>query len=192
MNFYERYIENKEVPLDKILAELDKPIDDREDIRENLPIYLCCAKRYDDLKKLFSHEKYREEAKRESEMHEWLEEGRKRDEEREAKMLKDFPLLKPLNTSCRKIWWICRLDYPYKSVHVENSNMIISGDGFGMAYFYLASEKDIKVIKIGDPEMKLVFEKHQICEDRTISIDVLEQGMEEFAKKINDKMTGFA
>jgi len=190
MDFNKAYIENKDISLDVILTELDKDHDNVEDIRENLPMYLRWAKRFDDLKKLFSHTKYGEMAKSELSMYEWLEKAREEEEKKEATMIETFPFIGPLNILCRKIWWICRLSYPYKSLHVKNSNMMISGDGFGMAYFYFASKEDIKVIKIADPEMKSVFKKYQMCEGKIISIDILEQAMEEFTKKVNDKMTG--
>jgi len=183
MDFNRAYIENKDISLDIILAELDKDHDDDigvEDIQKNLPLYLIWAKRFDDVKKLFNHTKYGEIAKNEMELYKWLEKGRKSQEEKEEKMVKDFPFFNPLNLICRKIWWICRLSYPWKSPNVKNSNMMISGDGFGMAYFNFVSEKDIKVIKIYDTKMKAVFNKHQIYVDQTISIDVLERAMEEF------------
>ena len=191
MNFNEAYIENKDISLDIILAELDKNHENKKgiaDVRLHLPRYLIWAERFDDVKKLFRHTKYGEEAKREFEMHKWLRNAEKKEKIEEAKMVKDFPVTKSLHLICHNVWWICRLHFPYKSIHVKNSNMMISGDGFGMAYFYFSSKEDIKVIEIGNPKMKAVFEKHQIHVDQTVSIDVLEKAMEEFVKKINSKI----
>ena len=185
-DFYEMYICDRSVSVQNLLFILE---DDNlhnkclTDMYDNLPMYLSFAKRYNDLKALFDHPEYSNKAKKEWNLYVMMVSNKAKDDQREAKMLHDYPQLRKSNDYCKSIHLGCLL-FPHKSVNEKYSNMVVIVEGMGIAYFIFDGDT-ITLTKCLDRKLNPCLEEFNIVPWEQVSLESFENAMKIFAQKEN-------
>ncbi len=91
----------------------------------------------------------------------------------------------------RKIWWIADVHYPYKSEHVPESNMCLTGDGMGLCYFKVDSENNIELIVCHDEDLFGVLARNGIIEGEKTDAQKFLTAIKTYVILINGKFERF-